>query len=168
MISKFSKELKGITKARNHIPDIRKKVEEAKELLKRYFKDEETSYADFIYAAQNLLNALEEKALVNSNIQEIPISSKVNYTRESIWKPISELYKVTCHSHCYVRFKSDGIKLLQVYDNHFYDVGDSCEDVENSYSNHSAKEFCSLADFINQQEQNTKDIAELKQLIKTK
>lgn len=115
-------------------------------------------------AVQNLVNALEENKypLVNQAIQENPISSTVEHTSKSIWKPISELPDTSIQQ--FIICWEGGQKEIILYD----ECGDFFTSLDrvNEYCKTEITKYCNLTDFINQQETLKKRIERLEQLNK--
>jgi hypothetical protein len=91
-------EFMGLRSRKKADDKVQEALKEAKEELNNFSQDLlDDDYADaegieLFNALYKLVDALEKKEpLAYSNIQETPVSSKVDYTSKSIWKPISEL-----------------------------------------------------------------------------
>jgi len=141
------------------------KVQEAKEELKNAINcwdhcgkwpspDSEEYY--LFESSRSLLNALEEKESVHKTEQSLP----------DIWKDVSELPEDYLMSDYLLKWGSDDIELVQYDEDKSLFCHKASKDQD--YPIEDLVKYCLLKDFINQQEQTTKKVAELEKLIKEK
>jgi hypothetical protein len=160
------------------------KVQEALRELKIELKEIESfiscygynKYLDQFYnKTQNLVNALESSMytkpnnmpIEQQNIQETPVSSIVEHTSKSIWKPISELPARFGHVLVKVHYQTAAL-----FRDHLFLAYYGFKDKEISFfvsriekpsklDCDEVSEWCFLSDFINHQESLEKRIENL-------
>lgn len=157
-------------------------LEEAKDDLKYHLQiteyyDKAIALDDIKEAAQNLLNALDDQKESNNHqiSKEAPAKACTDSgcddndklsNKDSIWKDISELPNNKFGADFLAEWVNGDTELAR-YDNNNECFVDRCNR-DTAFDDEHLVRYCTLTDFINQQEQNTKRIEKLEELLNDK